>query len=181
MWTRLSAVTLAALALGAPALAKKSPPPLQGEAAAAAAGDIPDNQVFLVYRNTIDGYSLEVPEGWARSGRSGTVTFRDKNNIVRVVVSRGNVPGASALGRELAGLHTSGRPHAVKVGAGRALEVTYATVSAPNPVTGKRLKLSVDRYYVGGHGRYAVIDLGSPVGVDNVDAFRLISNSFRWR
>jgi hypothetical protein len=53
-------------------------------------------------------------------------------------------------------------------------------VSAPNPVTGKRVTLSVDRYYVRKQGRRAVLDLGAPVGVDNVDAYRLISESFRW-
>jgi hypothetical protein len=39
----------------------------------------------------------------------------------------------------------------------------------------------IDRYYLPGHGRVAVLDLGTPVGVDNVDAYRLISRSFRWR
>jgi len=48
-------------------------------------------------------------------------------------------------------------------------------------VTGKRVTLAVDRYEVGSGGRLAVIDLGTPVGVDNVDAYRLISQSFRWR
>ena len=39
----------------------------------------------------------------------------------------------------------------------------------------------VDRYELGSKGRVATVDLSTPVGVDNVDAFRLISDSFRWR
>ena len=50
-----------------------------------------------------------------------------------------------------------------------------------NPVTGKRVTLVVDRYYLAAHGRRAVLDEGTPQGVDNVDAYRLIAQSFRWR
>src|SRR5207237_7941764 len=56
---------------------------LQAEANAAATGDIPDNQVFLVFRNSAAGYSIKYPEGWAQSGRGARLAFRDKNNIVR--------------------------------------------------------------------------------------------------
>ena len=43
------------------------------------------------------------------------------------------------------------------------------------------MTLTVDRYYLWHSGRRAVVDLGTPVGVDNVDAYRLIIESFRWR
>ena len=76
-------------AAGAPADAAGSPPPLQGEAGSAAAGDIPDNQVFLLFHDSAAGYSLKVPEGWAQQGGGRRVVFRDKNNIVRVLVQRG--------------------------------------------------------------------------------------------
>jgi hypothetical protein len=48
-------------------------------------------------------------------------------------------------------------------------------------VTGKRVKLVVNRYYLAHAGKVAVLDLGTPVGVDNVDAYRLMIESFRWR
>ena len=47
------------------------PGALQAEANAAAAGDIPDNQVFLVFRNGRAGYSIRYPEGWAQQGSGG--------------------------------------------------------------------------------------------------------------
>ena len=61
------------------------------------------------------------------------------------------------------------------------MKAVYTTVSAPNPVTGKRVTLTVDRYYLGHAGKEAIVDLGTPIGVDNVDAYRLTIESFRWR
>src|SRR5690348_2112104 len=41
------------------------------EAQATAAGDIPDNQVFLVFHDKSAGYSIKYPEGWALSSAHG--------------------------------------------------------------------------------------------------------------
>ena len=71
-------------------------------------------------------------------------------------------------------------PKPISLKAGPAIKVTYTTTSAPNPVTGKRVTLMVDRYELAKKGRVAVIDLGTPTGVDNVDAYRLMSESFTW-
>ena len=150
-----------------PATTSASPSPLAPEAQAAATGDIPDNQVFLTFRNTAGGYSMKYPEGWAQQGSGAQVTIRDKNNIVRIVVSSGakpSVPGAQPM-------TVSGAP---------ALKSVYRTRSAQNTVTGKRVTLVVDRYYLWHNGKRAVVDLGTPVGVDNVDAYRLMIESFRW-
>jgi hypothetical protein len=68
----------------------------------------------------------------------------------------------------------------VSLKAGRGVKVTYTTVSPPNPVTDRRVKLTVDRYVLARGGKVATIDLGTPVGVDNVDAYRLMAQSFRW-
>jgi len=47
------------------------------EANANAAGDIRDNQVFLVFRNGAAGYSMKYPKGWAQQGSGKHVTFRE--------------------------------------------------------------------------------------------------------
>jgi hypothetical protein len=159
------------------------PGALQAEANSAAAGDIPDNQVFLVFRNGAAGYSMKYPEGWAQRGARRQVTFRDKNNIVRVVVATGADPTAASVlseVRALPGATLSHGPQHLTLMGTPALKITYTTVSAPNAVTGKRVKLVVDRYYLWKKGRRAVVDLGTPVGVDNVDAYRLMIESFRW-
>jgi hypothetical protein len=61
-----------------------------------------------------------------------------------------------------------------------AIKVTYMTKSKPNPVTGKQEVLIVDRYELGKGGKVAVVDLGTAKGVDNVDAYRMMIESFRW-
>jgi hypothetical protein len=159
------------------------PGALPAEANSAAAGDIPDNQVFLVFHNGAAGYSMKYPEGWAQRGAGKQVTFRDKNNIVRVVVATGAPPTASNVRSELRalpGVTLKGAPQRTALAGKPAVRVTYTTVSAPNAVTGKRVKLVVDRYYLWNGRRRAIVDLGTPMGVDNVDAYRLMIESFRW-
>ena len=70
-----------------PRRAATGPGALSAEAQSAATGDIPDNQVFLVFNNAqAAGYSIKYPEGWTQTAaRAGNVTFHDKNNLVHVV------------------------------------------------------------------------------------------------
>jgi hypothetical protein len=156
------------------------PGALQAEVAATGAGDIPDNQVFVDY--TGKSFGMKFPEGWAQSGSGDNVTFRDKNNIVRIVIVPGSAPTPAAVKREVAGLkgaRATGAPTTLRLGGLPAVKVTYKTIGAPNAVTGKRLTLTVDRYEIAKNGKRAIVDLGSPVGVDNVDAYRLMIQSLR--
>jgi hypothetical protein len=61
------------------------------------------------------------------------------------------------------------------------VKTRYTTQSAQDPVTGRSVLLIVDRYVVDNKGRVATVDLGTPQGVDNIDAYRKMINSFRWR
>lgn len=167
------------------------------EAQATAAGDIPDNQVFLVFHAGAGGYSMKYPEGWALSRKHGTETIRDKNNLVRITVRPGSAPWVADVKAEMtslraseSSLRTAGAPRAHPTcmfqsstrNVSRAVvRVDYSTLSAPNQVTGKRVKLIVNRYYLAHAGKVAVIDLGTPQGVDNVDAYCLMATSFQWR
>ena len=161
---------------------------LSAEARSAATGDIPDNQVFLVFRNRSAGYSIKYPEGWTQVGSSKDVTFKDKNNLVHIVVAAGPTPTPQQASVELARLRRSTRslaltsaPQRVAISGIQVVKSGYSTQSAPNPVTGKRVTLLVDRYQLGAGGKVATVDLGTPRGVDNVDAYRLMIESFRWR
>ena len=114
------------------------PKALTAEANAAAAGDIPDNQVFLLFRNGRAGYSMKYPEGWAQQGAGGTVVFRDKNNIVRIVVAAGSTPTKATVTRDvraLQGARIVQAPAAIALSGRPALKVVYSTQSAPNAVT----------------------------------------------
>jgi hypothetical protein len=163
-----------------------SPAALSADAKSAATGDIPDNQNFLVYRDKRVGFSIKYPEGWSQTKSAGGIDFKDKNNLVRVAVHKGQAPTAARVSAELKKLKASQpslkaqAPKQINLKAGPAIKVTYTTTSAPNPVTGKRVVLMVDRYELAKKGRVAVIDLGTPTGVDNVDAYRLMSESFTW-
>jgi hypothetical protein len=165
-------------------VAASGPGALQAEAKSAATGDIPDNQVFLTFRSAAAGWSMKYPEGWAQSGSGERLTFRDKNNIVRIVILSAPPPTAVSIRSELAslkGVRVVSGPKAVQVHGLPAFKVVYTTASAPNPVTGKRVTLQVDRYYLSNAGKEAIVDLGTPKGVDNIDAYRLMIESFRWR
>jgi hypothetical protein len=164
--------------------ASASPSPLQAEAKAAATGDIPDNQVFLRFGDPAAGFSMKYPEGWAQQGSGSTVMFRDKNNIVRIVVKPGGAVTPVDAKHDLAavtGATIAGSPHTTIISGHPAVKVSYTTRSAANAVTGKRLTLAVDRYYLWHAGKRAVVDLGTPQGVDNVDAYRLMIESFTWK
>jgi hypothetical protein len=164
-----------------------APGALSADARSAATGDIPDNQVFLVLTNSAGGYSMKYPEGWTRSGSGHSITLRDKNNLVHVSIARGGAPTPASVARQLSALKRSeptlvfGAPRMVNLGSGPMVKVVYTTESAPNPVTGKRVKLIVDRYELARAGHVATVDLGTPTGVDNVDAYRKMIASFAWR
>jgi hypothetical protein len=130
----------------------------QSEAAAAATGDIPDNQAFLLYHGP--GYAVKYPEGWTKKRSGKNLSFSDKDNTIHLVVRGGKSP--------------------IPLHAGRG-KVTLHKLGPANSVTGKRPRLIIDRYVYKHGATVAVLDLATPKGVDNVDAYRLISKSFRWR
>jgi hypothetical protein len=152
-----------------------------------ATGDIPDTQVFLTYRNPSAGYSMSYPEGWTQKGAASDVTISDKNNIVHITITSGGAATPAGVATELNRLKASNStltftpPTAISLKSGQAVKVTYTTRSAPNPVTGKTVLLIVDRYELGRGGKRATVDLGTAKGVDNVDAYRRMINSFRWQ
>ncbi len=156
------------------------------EAASTAAGDIPDNQNFLTYQNRPAGYSISYPEGWARSGSGNQVTFQDKSNTITIQVNQGPAATPASVDQQLKQMASSdpclspGSSQSVTVGPNQAVKVTYTTQGTKSPVTGQRPKITVDRYVYSKAGRTAIVDLANPVGVDNVDAYRMISESFRW-
>lgn len=156
------------------------------EAESAATGDIPDNQVFLVFTDRPAGYSIRYPEGWARRGSGPDVTFQEKGNVIHVLVAKGAPPTSASATAGLDRLKRSdptikvGEPEHLTISGAPVIKVTYTRLSTPDPVTGKRLPLTIDRYLYAHGGKVATLDLGTPVGVDNVDAYRLISRSFRW-
>lgn len=152
-------------------------------------GDIPDNLAFVKYVNKPGGYSFTHPEGWARTGTRSRVRFTDKLNGVTVdSVKAGAAP-------TVAGAHSSLIPQikssvpafqlrdvsAVTLPAGKGVHIVFRRNSDADPVTGKVFRDEVEEYAVYSSGRLVRMDLYGPVGADNVDAYRTMSQSLAIR
>ncbi|MDQ1505684.1 MAG: hypothetical protein QOD57_3411 [Actinomycetota bacterium] len=152
------------------------------------AGDIPDNQVFVVYRPPSGGYSVKVPEGWARSEANGAVTFTDKLNGIRMEtvdaataptvasVTQNDIPPLKAAAKNF----EAGTVKDVTRKAGTAVLATYKADSEPNAVTGKVVHDAVERYTFWRAGKTVILTLSGPQGADNVDPWRIVTDSFTW-
>jgi hypothetical protein len=153
------------------------------------AGDIPDDQAFVAYAPAGWGLSVKVPEGWARTTTATSATFTDKLNSVTVqepvaAATAPTVAGATSteiprLARTVPGFG-GGRATIVTRTAGRALRITYLASSAPDAVTGRTHRNAVERYELFRAGRRAVLTLAGPKGADNVDPWRIVTDSLRW-
>jgi hypothetical protein len=151
-------------------------------------GDIPDNQAFVAFKSPL-GFSVKVPEGWARRELPGGVSFNDKYNELQVAVSpQASAPTLASLKvNEVAALEKS--PKAVRVTsvkalalpAGQALVVHYGANSDPNPVTNKAIRLDNARYYFWKAGKLATLTVSAPAGADNADQWLLMARSFAWQ
>ena len=149
-------------------------------------GDVPDNAVFLTYHQATLGFSIKYVEGWQVTTQPDGVVIRDKDSSETVaVVATTAEPAAYASGTDLPALQGQAgfkliKQDTVKVGGSTYVHIAYHLPSPPDPVTGKQVPSTVDRYYIKGTGTIAIVSLATPDGVDNVDAFRLMIESFKW-
>src|SRR3954447_20313067 len=77
-------------------------------------GDIPDTQVFVDFASPL-GFTIKVPEGWARTEGAQSVRFADKYDAIEVGVSSKGVKPTlqSVKSNDVAEIEKAGR--AVKV------------------------------------------------------------------
>lgn len=150
-------------------------------------GDIPDDQVFVTFPSSDGSYSIDVPEGWARSEQDGIVTFTDKYNSVSVqsstAASAPTVQSVTDAG--LADVSTDPTFHLTDVSpvtrtAGDGILATFEIGSTPNDVTGKSALLAVERYVFFHDGNEVVLTLSGAKGADNVDPWKIVSDSLTW-
>jgi hypothetical protein len=151
-------------------------------------GDIPDNQVFVSYHSAAGGYTLDMPEGWSRTESGADVTLVDKFHAITVeVTSQSTAPTtASAEANDLPRLQSQVEAFekvtvtTTDLPAGKAVLIRYRANSAADAVTGKKMRLEIDRYEVFKNGKMAALSLSAPAGSDNVDVWNQISRSFKW-
>jgi hypothetical protein len=65
--------------------------------------------------------------------------------------------------------------------AGRVVLIRYQARSRRDEVTGRTIVNDVERYEFWKAGQLAVVTLQAPHGSDNVDPWRVVTTSFRWR
>jgi hypothetical protein len=153
------------------------------------AGDIPDNQVFVPFAAPDGTFSVSVPEGWARSGDGSATVFTDKFNSIRIEAQdRATAADVAAVRAEVVPrLQASvpgfalGEVRLVQRRGGPDVLLTYEADSPPNPVTGKSVRQSVERYAFWHGGSEAVLTLSGAKGADNVDPWRTVTDSLRWQ
>ena len=151
-------------------------------------GDIPDTIAFVPYTSKPGGFIVSTPEGWSRTSSSTLVTFTDKLNTVQMGWGpASSAPTiASAKKTDVPALATSTRAFSLKsvtsvsLPAGPAVLISYQANSDPNPVTGKQYRLDVLRYELFHAGKTVTMTLLSPVGADNVDPWRIVTESLKW-
>jgi len=153
-------------------------------------GDIPDTQVFVMYMSKVGKYSIEAPEGWARTENGGNVKFTDHFDGEEVSLSasaatptidsvkRDQTPALLANGRAV---KIESIKKAVLANGTAVVQIIYSSDSDPDPVTDKQVRLSDLTILFYHQGRLAALTLWSPSGADNADQWKRITESFRWR
>jgi hypothetical protein len=116
------------------------------------------------------------------------VTFTDKLNAIRIETQAAKVPLTARDARQtelpkLASSVSGFRPGTVTtVGrkAGTGVRITYVAKARPDPVTGKAGQDAVERYVFFHHGKDVILTLSGPKGADNVDPWRIVTDSVTW-
>ncbi|MFC5834771.1 hypothetical protein [Nonomuraea insulae] len=143
-------------------------------------GDIPDDTAFVAYRHPGQPYEVKVPEGWARTDLPTGAGFTDKLNSIRIETAPAASPPTESSVRNQVHSSDIRTVDTVSRKGGKAVRIVYRADSSPDPVTGKVVKDEIERYVLYTQGREAILTLSGPVGADNVDPWRTVSESFRW-
>ncbi|QBJ89097.1 hypothetical protein D0Z67_01360 [Streptomyces seoulensis] len=152
-------------------------------------GDIPDNQAYVGFRPAGRGFLVKVPEGWSRAVKGNTTIFTDKLNQVRVDEVRAPAaPTTASVTRDVVPklrreVSRFGEANVTQVSrhAGKVVRLEYRGDSATDPVTGKVIRDAFERYAFYRRGHEVDITLSGPVNADNIDPWRVISDSFTWQ
>ena len=150
------------------------------------AGDVPDNAVFLRYQQASRRFSIQYVEGWQVTTQPDGVLIHDKDSSESVsVVPLPSEVSSYISSTDLPALQGQAgfklvKQDSVKVSGSTYHHLVYHILSPADPVTGKQVPSTVDRYYVPGTSQLAIVSLSTPDGVDNVDAFRQMIVSFKW-
>src|SRR5260221_7245238 len=152
-------------------------------------GHLPDTTVYVPFASAAGQVKLKVPEGWSRKQTANSFTFTSNLNSISIgwqpmkaapTVSTARSTTVPAIRHSTLAFRPLLSVRAVTLQGGRGVEIVYQVNSAPNAVTGRQYRLVIERFEFFKNGRAAVLSLSSAVGSDNVDPWRIVSESFRW-
>jgi hypothetical protein len=152
-------------------------------------GDIPDNQAYVPYLAPGTNVTVKVPEGWSRTSAATGTTFTDKLNSITieqrkaagaVTVAQAKQADVPALAKSVEGFRLKSVA-TLQRKAGPVVRISYLAVAKKNPVTGKGGTDAVERYLFVKSGKELVLTLSGPKGADNVDPWKIVSDSVAWR
>jgi hypothetical protein len=190
-----TAATTATTTTAAPAAATTAPPTAASTATGVdpnapevvEPGDIPDNQVFVPYRPPGASFQVKVPEGWAQTASGATTTFTDHYNAITITSAVASAAPTVGDVRNIGLADVATNPTfrlvdvtAVRRRSGPGVLATYELGSDPNPVTGKRALLAVERYEFFHNATLVTLTLSGAKGADNVDPWRTVTDSLTW-
>jgi hypothetical protein len=153
------------------------------------AGDIPDDQAYVPFSAPGTNVTVKVPEGWSRTSAATGTTFTDKLNSIAiqerkapgaVTVAQAKQADVPALARSVKGF-TLQSVSQLQRKAGPVVRIRYLAVAKTNPVTGKGGTDAVERYLFARSGNELVLTLSGPKGADNVDPWKIVTDSVVWR
>lgn len=152
-------------------------------------GDIPDNQAYVPFSPVGGGYSVKIPEGWSRTTKEATTSFSDKLNHIQISTAgaRSEPSLTSVTNTDTRSVKATvpnfamGKVSSVVRNGGKAILLTYQGDSAPDQVTGKVVRDAFERYTFYRAGKRVDLTLSGPTNADNVDPWRIVSDSLRWK
>jgi hypothetical protein len=168
--------------------ASTSAPPTPAETESNPPGDIPDNQVYVPFAAPGGRVSVKVPEGWARSTTGAATQFTDKLNRIEIAPSTASTaPTAASVTSDVRKLTSSvpnfnlGKISTEKRAGSTVVLVRYEGDSPKDPVTGKVVRDAFERYVYFHGGQRLDLTLSGPTNADNVDPWRIVSDSVTWQ
>ena len=175
---------------GAPNSASSGPvAPTPAETESNPPGDIPDNQVYVPFTGGGGRVSVKVPEGWARSSPGTATQFTDKLNRIEIALSTAPyAPTVASITSSDVPKLKSAVPHfnlgkvtTERRAGSTVVLVRYEGDSPQDPVTGKVVRDAFERYIYYHNGQRLDLTLSGPTNADNVDPWRIVSDSVRWQ
>lgn len=150
-------------------------------------GDIPDSQVFIVYKTPYN-FQLDVPEGWTQSSSNNSISFIKDFDGIRVSTESCKYPLTLSYINQYQIPALKNAEQAIKIEKvenvklknAQSIVVYYISNSKMNKIANKEVQLENRIYYIKHNNMLITIKLWAPLGSDNKDQWNRISNSINF-